>query len=167
MKSQINSHFSNNYYNIYQLPSQISECCLEDIIVLQELINLKQLDLTFNFIIYADSLKNLTNIQYLQIQSNLIQDFSAIMNHPNFNRYIISDQEIPTDNQQSIAYKMKCVDDQILLLRQIQKYKPKQKIAVCMQKVSNSVNQCFKSAVSFVLQIQALFELESRVQSWQ
>ncbi|CAL6056632.1 leucine-rich_repeat domain-containing protein [Hexamita inflata] len=148
--------------NIY-----LTECCLDDITVLQELIYLKELDLTFNYIIYVDPLKNLTNLKQLQIESNLIQDFSAIMNHPNFNTYIISDQEIPTENQKRFAYKMKCIDDQILLLRQIQKYRPKQKIADCMEQVSNSLNKCFKSAALFVLQIQDLFELDNRVENWQ
>ncbi|CAL6071930.1 Sec7_domain-containing protein [Hexamita inflata] len=61
---------------------------------IENLIQLRILDLRFNRISCIDELKNLVNLTTLCLDGNEISDFSPIKNHPNFNDYQIGYQEV-------------------------------------------------------------------------
>ncbi|CAL6019055.1 Leucine_rich repeats-containing protein [Hexamita inflata] len=71
---------------------QINYCSLGNIDVFRGFKNLKELNLANNNIVYLDPLEKLTQLTYLDVSNNYIQDFTVLKEHSNFKRYIFGVQ---------------------------------------------------------------------------
>ncbi|CAL5985141.1 leucine-rich_repeat domain-containing protein [Hexamita inflata] len=103
-------------------------CGLVSICVLRPLQNLIELDISHNNIVYIHNYI-MMKLKQLQLNQNLISDFTKLEQHPYFSDFDISNQEKPSIFELNFANQIRKIERQNISLKQIQNicqiFKPK------------------------------------------
>ncbi|CAL5985445.1 leucine-rich_repeat domain-containing protein [Hexamita inflata] len=94
-------------------------CQLNDIDVLCYLVNLKELHMDSSQLLYIYPLEELKQLEILTITNNKITDLSPIQNHLKYSKYKITDQYQPSENERTLANKLKYIYQSASLLRKL------------------------------------------------
>ncbi|CAL5988034.1 leucine-rich_repeat domain-containing protein [Hexamita inflata] len=138
----------------------MQSCNLINIDALRPLINLQELSIDFNKIIYLQSLSGLKQLLNLGVYSNKIVDQHSLVQHPNFDKFILSGQDEPSEEELKMASKMKYINYPIIYLRKIQDEARhlKQQHIIIRKKISECLHKQYDKFVIFNAQIVTFFQ---------
>ncbi|CAL6059438.1 leucine-rich_repeat domain-containing protein [Hexamita inflata] len=135
-------------------------CSIIDLTYLMPLINLKQLNVTKNNIVYLKPLKVLKCITFLNATYNKIKDISILHNHLNFNQYLMNNQLQVNEQDIIFANKLRDINAQITLLRQIRQLNSSLKNQISLNKDNTNVylQHMLCNLTQFTGQVVSLFQ---------
>ncbi|CAL6059266.1 DUF5011_domain-containing protein [Hexamita inflata] len=144
-------------------------CSLIDLIYLKPLINLKELDISMNNIVYLQPLQNLNSIVNLNTQFNKVLDVSVLKNHPNFSSYEVDYQDQPTQTETMFANKLRDLNAQVTLLRNMINYHSnfKSKMVLQNEKVINCLQHILYNSTQFIQKVVLQFQYLSTFPDFQ
>ncbi|CAL6031076.1 leucine-rich_repeat domain-containing protein [Hexamita inflata] len=144
-------------------------CQLNDIDVLCYLVNLKELHMDSSSLLYIYPLEELKQLEILTITNNKITDLSPIQNHPNYSKYKITGQYQPSENERTLANKLKNIYQSASLVRKLNK----KNINIGKQQdqtqkiVEKHLRQLQYDTGSFVSKVTQLFQFLSQFEGYQ
>ncbi|CAL6033714.1 Conserved_hypothetical protein [Hexamita inflata] len=103
---------------------EIEQSNIISICVLRSLTNLEFLNLANNKIVHIDTaLNNMTKLQYLKLNGNLMSDLTALQKHPNFSKLVMFNQRQQFSEKSDIlrANKLRNIERPILQLKDLNK----------------------------------------------
>ncbi|CAL5970407.1 leucine-rich_repeat domain-containing protein [Hexamita inflata] len=135
-------------------------CNLVNIDVLRPLKKLKELDITDNNIVYLRPLLELKQLFQLDTSYNKIIDTESIQLHPNFDNFLLDDQDEPTQEQLEVANMMRDINNQISSLKQIciESSRIKEINKVFRKKITQQLQVSYNSHEQFVARSAILFQ---------
>ncbi|CAL6064534.1 leucine-rich_repeat domain-containing protein [Hexamita inflata] len=136
---------------------RIEQCDLRSVAMLLPLVNLQELSLGKNNIVRVNSLERLASLRHLNVENNLIVDFSALKKHQNFGSFKIQNQRQPSIAQVKQANAVSCIDAPVTLLRNMNLMKNKLKarkiiILNLLNKQRNNAALAMQLVVAFIQQ---------------
>ncbi|CAL5978929.1 Leucine-rich_repeat domain superfamily [Hexamita inflata] len=142
---------------------EMKYCQLINVDFLVPLVNLNELDLSGNSIIYIDiSIDPILGLQQLwglQIDYNFIIDIQNMQMHPNFNCFKLDNQKQPTLQQIQVANKLNYINSSNALLKQIkQKSTITQQMSVRKARLQQQVRQCLFNHIQNTNKVVQLFQ---------
>ncbi|CAL5979923.1 leucine_Rich Repeat (LRR)-containing protein [Hexamita inflata] len=123
---------------------QLESCNLVSLEALRTLINLEQLNIFGNTVVYIESLSELKQLSVLDARFNNIIDSKTILQHTNFKNFDLNDQKQPTQQQLKVANIQKLTNSPVRSLKSIQK----------QSSYSKAYNNTFRLKISEQLQKQ-------------
>ncbi|CAL5996553.1 Conserved_hypothetical protein [Hexamita inflata] len=144
-------------------------CYLVSVYVLRPLVNLEELNISDNKILYLDThLNEMKNLKELNVQMNIISDFSSLEKHPNYNNIDedgwgcldISYQRDPSEQQLFKANKLRNIERPNIQLKEIQiphkSLKPT--FSNFKQEINAAISNARQSQIQFTANVVRLFQ---------
>ncbi|CAL5992233.1 leucine-rich_repeat domain-containing protein [Hexamita inflata] len=141
-------------------------CCnLVSLHALRPLKKLEELDIFNNKIVFLQPLVELKMLSKLDARFNKIMDTESIQLHPNFDCFMIDNQDVPIQDELKVANIMRDINNQISSLQQICKESSRikeintvlrQKIAQQLQLSYNCHEQCVARAANLFQTLSSL-----------
>ncbi|CAL6002502.1 leucine-rich_repeat domain-containing protein [Hexamita inflata] len=166
-------NISSNYYiNITELQYfknlthlNLNDCDLVSVYVLRPLVNIEVLHITDNNLVHLDAnLNDMKNLKKLQVQGNIISDFTSVEKHPNYNInngfrcFCISHQEYPSEEDLHLANKFRQIESPNIQLKLIPHKSLKMAFNNFKQEINVVLNNARQSQIQFTANIVRLFQ---------
>ncbi|CAL6040627.1 Leucine-rich_repeat domain superfamily [Hexamita inflata] len=149
-------------------------CDLVSICALRPLVNLEQLVISKNNIVYLDAdLNEMKKLEKFSVDNNCIIDFSSIEQHPNYNNisengqrcFFISDQRDQSEELLLEANKMRNIESPNIQIKQIHSQHKALKTSLknVKQEENATMNNARQSQIQFTANVVRLFQLLNQV----
>ncbi|CAL6029224.1 Leucine_Rich Repeat domain protein [Hexamita inflata] len=148
---------------------QLAYCNLVNIDALRPLKKLEELSIYDNKIVYLQPLMELRQLSKLYVRDNRIMDTESIQLHPNFNSFILDNQNEPTKEELQTANIMKDINNQISSLKQICKVSQniKDLNTVFRQNINQQLQDSYNNHEQLLTRAAKLFQKMNAFDSYQ